>query len=149
MMHHQQPVVFYNLCDASITEKKDDISKSYSNESEVRFILNLYSTFITVYPQSTDLSVVILTPYNEQKSLVRQCACISDVVPKMHCSASKCNCTEASSVYRRCLSRKRSRFGLLLHRANRNCLRRWLCVGYSSYEREFHTSSIWLDRGWK
>ena len=31
-MHEKQPVVFYNLCDASVTERKDDISKSYSNE---------------------------------------------------------------------------------------------------------------------
>ncbi|OAO17990.1 tRNA splicing endonuclease [Blastocystis sp. ATCC 50177/Nand II] len=67
------PVVFYNLCDASVTERKDDISKSYSNEFEARFVLHLYSTLVTVYPKCADLSVVILTPYNEQKALFQKC----------------------------------------------------------------------------
>lgn len=148
-MHQEQPVVFYNLCDASVTERKDDISKSYSNESEARFVLHLYSTLITVYPKCADLSVVILTPYNEQKALVRRCTCISDVVPKVHCRAVRRDCAEAAGVYRRRLSGKGSRFGLLLNRANRNRLRRWLRFGHSSHEREFHAPSIRPVRGRK
>ena len=52
-------------------EKKDDVTKSYSNEFEVRFILNLYGAFLHIYPNYTAISVVVLTPYNEQKALVR------------------------------------------------------------------------------
>lgn len=148
-MHEKQPVVFYNLCDASVTERKDDISKSYSNESEARFVLHLYSTLVTVYPKCTDLSVVILTPYNEQKALVRRCTCISFVVPKVHCRAVQYDCAEAAGVDCRRLSGKGGRFGLLLNCANRNRLRRWLCFGHSSHERELHASSIRLVRGRK
>ena len=148
-MHQEQPVVFYNLCDASVTERKDDISKSYSNEAEARFVLHLYSTLITVYPKCADLSVIILTPYNEQKALVRQCTCISFVVPKVHCRTVRCDCTEAAGVDCRCLSGKGGRFGLLLNRANGNRLRRWFRFGHSSHERELHASSIRLVRGRK
>lgn len=97
-MHEKQPVVFYNLCDASVTERKDDISKSYSNESEARFVLHLYSTLVTVYPKCADLSVAILTPYNEQKALVRRCTCISFVVPKVHCRAVRYDGAETAGV---------------------------------------------------
>ena len=62
--------MFYNICDANMTERKDDFSKSYSNEYEARFILNLYSAFLSVYHSYKAMSVVILTPYNEQKNLV-------------------------------------------------------------------------------
>ena len=63
--------MFYNLCGSNVSEKKDAFSKSYSNESEVRFVLNLYNTFLKLYPSYASMSVVILTPYKEQKSLVR------------------------------------------------------------------------------
>lgn len=67
-------MVFYNLCGSNVSEKKDAFSKSYSNESEVRFVLNLYNTFLKLYPSYASMSVVILTPYKEQKSLVQRSA---------------------------------------------------------------------------
>ncbi|KAK8807625.1 hypothetical protein WA171_000578 [Blastocystis sp. BT1] len=63
------PVVFYNLCGEGIQEHKDELTKSYSNIYEVRFVLNLYDAFLRIYPHYKAISVVVLTPYNEQKSL--------------------------------------------------------------------------------
>lgn len=51
-------------------ERKDEVTKSYSNPAEVRFVLALYDTFLNLYPSYKAVSVVVLTPYNEQKSLV-------------------------------------------------------------------------------
>lgn len=66
--------MFYNICDKNVSERKDEFSKSYCNESEAQFILNLYTAFLHIYSNYKAISVVILTPYNEQKSLV----CIND-----------------------------------------------------------------------
>lgn len=62
--------MFYNLCDVSVKEHKDEITKSYSNMAEVRFVLALYDAFLKIYPNYKAVSVVVLTPYNEQKTLV-------------------------------------------------------------------------------
>ena len=59
------------MTDSSVSEKKDAISKSYCNEKEARFILNLYTAFLHIYSEYKAISVVILTPYNEQKAVVR------------------------------------------------------------------------------
>lgn len=66
--------MFYNICDKNVSERKDEFSKSYCNEYEARFILSLYTAFLHIYTNYKAISVVILTPYNEQKTLV----CISD-----------------------------------------------------------------------
>ena len=44
-------------------ERKDEVTKSYSNPA-------LYDAFLNLYPSYKAVSVVVLTPYNEQKSLV-------------------------------------------------------------------------------
>ena len=62
--------MFYNLCDVAVKEHKDEVTKSYSNMAEVRFVLALYDAFLKIYPNYKAVSVVVLTPYNEQKTLV-------------------------------------------------------------------------------
>ena len=63
-------MVFYNLCGDGNQEHKDEITKSYKNPVEAKFILSLYDAFLKLYPSYLAISVVILTPYNEQKNLV-------------------------------------------------------------------------------
>ena len=139
--------MFYNLSDECVSERKDELSKSYSNEYEVRFVLNLYNTLVTVFPSSSYLSVVILTPYNEQKSLVGDCVFMSRVVPKADCGAPERGGAEAPGVHRRRVPGKGGGSGVLLNRANGHRIRSGIRLGRSSYERELHAPSLRVVRG--
>lgn len=58
------PVLFYNV----ISGKEQNVKKSLMNKEEAEFALNLYTSFLTKYPEERSCKILILTPYKEQKN---------------------------------------------------------------------------------
>lgn len=142
--------MFYNLCDEENQEHRDEFTKSYRNEHEAKFILSLYHTFLKLYPSYTAMSVVILTPYNEQKTLVcNHSINQSHLAWKPHRKPLQRNCPSSSGFHSRCLPRKRSWHDFLLNSAYRNCLWSGFCLWYSKNECQFYQTAVWLVCCWK